>query len=363
MHQSTRLFHGEDTVARLMQKKVVTILGARPQFIKAAPVSRALATMGVNECIVHTGQHFDAGMSDIFFEELSIPAPRHHLGISGGSHGDMTGRMMQALEPVIVSECPSCVIVYGDTNSTLAGALAAAKLHVPVVHVEAGLRSFNRRMPEEINRVLTDHVSSLLLCPTFAAVENLAREGIRAGVHHIGDVMYDATLDARERARKTSRILDVLGLASGSFALATIHRAENTDSAENLSKVLDFLRSRSVLMPVVLPLHPRTRKKVEEFGLSLAGLRICKPVGYLDMVRLLENCAEVLTDSGGLQKEAYFHRKPCITLRDETEWGETIAHGWNRLWTVASYEPRTDISEYGTGNSARMLAKLLIEMK
>lgn len=343
-----------------MSKKVLTIVGARPQFIKAAAVSRAFkGSSNLNEVMVHTGQHFDSNMSDIFFSELGIPAPAYNLDIHGGGHGQMTGRMLEAIEGVIESEQPDWLLVYGDTNSTLAGALAAAKLHIPVAHVEAGLRSFNRRMPEEVNRVLTDHVSSLLFCPTQAAVENLKSEGISAGVHHVGDVMYDATLEATRRAAGESCILSRLGIAEGEFLLATIHRAENTETPEALSAVFGYLRQQAGARPVVLPLHPRTRIAAERYGIPLHGFRIIDPVGYLDMTRLLSACAEVLTDSGGLQKEAYFHRKPCTTLRSETEWVETVSHGWNRLWTADAYAERRDIADYGDGRSALQIVHLI----
>ncbi len=343
-------------------KRILTVVGARPQFIKAAPVSRALArAAALVEILVHTGQHHDPDMSDVFFAELEIPAPRHHLGIHGGAHGAMTGRMLEALEGVMIAERPDWVLVYGDTNSTLAGALAAAKLHIPVAHVEAGLRSFNRRMPEEINRVLADHVSRLLFCPTGAAAANLAREGIAQGVHRIGDVMYDATLAAAAKARAASRILEKLGLAPGGFAVATVHRAENTDDRRALGDIVDYLRERARQRAVVLPLHPRTRAAIERFGLDLGAIKTIAPLGYLDMARLLEACAEVLTDSGGLQKEAYFHRKPCVTLRDETEWVETVEAGWNRLWRGPDYRPRNEISDYGDGRAAERMARILEE--
>lgn len=341
--------------------KVLTIVGARPQFIKAAAVSRAFRDFpDMTEVMVHTGQHFDANMSDVFFRELGIPQPAHNLEVHGGGHGQMTGRMLEGIERVLLEEKPDWMLVYGDTNSTIAGALAAAKLHIPVAHVEAGLRSFNRRMPEEVNRVLTDHVSALLFCPTKAAVDNLTAEGIVQGVHQVGDVMYDATLDAIRRAKVESTILDTLGLAPGSYVLATIHRAENTDTAEHLGAVFDYLRAQAGGLPVVLPLHPRTRGAAQRFGVSLDGLRIIDPVGYLDMARLLDGCALVLTDSGGVQKEAYFHRKPCVTLRDETEWVETVGAGWNRLWKGAEYaQPRRDIAEYGDGRAAHAILSLL----
>ena len=337
-----------------MVGRILSVVGARPQFIKAAAVSRAIAEApDAVEIMVHTGQHFDAEMSDIFFAELGIPEPAHNLDIHGGGHGRMTGQMLEALEAVMLDERPDWVLVYGDTNSTLAGALAAAKLHLPVAHVEAGLRSFNRAMPEEINRVLTDHVSTLLLCPTAAAVENLRREGIDDGVEHVGDVMYDATLEAARRAAGESRILERLGLESGGYVLATVHRAENTDDAAALTDVVRYLQAAASRMPVVLPLHPRTRQAAERFGVSLDGLTLSAPVGYLDMAQLLTHCAEVMTDSGGLQKEAYFHRKPCITLRGETEWVETVEAGWNRLWRGPDYrQTRGEITDYGTGSAA-----------
>jgi UDP-GlcNAc3NAcA epimerase len=341
--------------------KVLSVVGARPQFIKAAPVSRALSRRsGLTEVMVHTGQHHDPEMSEVFFAELAIPRPAHNLGINGGGHGQMTGRMLVALEELLLAERPELVLIYGDTNSTLAGALAAAKLDIPIAHVEAGLRSFNRGMPEEINRVVADHVSALLFCPTRQAVENLRREGIFAGVHRVGDVMYDATSGAVARAREHSKVLERNGLKLGGFAVATIHRAENTDRREKLAAAIEYLRETACTQPVVLPLHPRTRTAAERFGIGLDGLRVIPPVGYLDMVRLLDACTLVLTDSGGLQKEAYFHRKRCITLRDETEWVETIAAGWNRLWRGPDYiMPQRDIEDYGDGRAAERIAELL----
>lgn len=336
------------------------ILGARPQFIKAAAVSRALSGhTGLVEVVVHTGQHFDPDMSDVFFRQLGMREPAYNLGIHGGGHGAMTGRMLEALEPVLEAESPDLVLIYGDTNSTLAGALAAAKLHLPVAHVEAGLRSFNRTMPEELNRVLTDHVSSVLYCPTNQAMENLAREGISADVQAVGDVMYDSTLYAADMAQAQSRILERLGLADGAFSVATVHRSENTDDTSALSRIVDYLRGRARRETIVLPLHPRTRLAVERAKLSLDGLTVAGPCSYLDMHRLLQGATTVYTDSGGLQKEAYFHRTPCVTLRSETEWVETIDNGWNRLWCGPDYRPRRDISEYGDGNAAVKIAKHL----
>ena len=259
-----------------LARKILTIVGARPQFVKAATVSRALrAVPNVTEISVHTGQHFDTQMSEVFFRDLRIPKPHYNLDIHGGRHGTMTGRMMAALEPVVIQEMPDVVLVYGDTNSTLAGALVAAKLNLPVAHVEAGLRSFNRAMPEEVNRVITDHVSALLFCPTHVSIDNLRNEGVTRGVHHVGDVMYDATLYAKERATSESTILQDLGLRDGDYAIATLHRQENTSSPETLSRALDWLKTSAKPQPVVLPLHPRTQLAVENYGFHLDGI-----VGY-----------------------------------------------------------------------------------
>jgi UDP-GlcNAc3NAcA epimerase len=343
-------------------KKILTVVGARPQFVKAAAVSRALAAHGAfREAIVHTGQHYDPGMSDIFFDELEIPRPAHALAVHGGGHGDMTGRMMIALEAVAIAEKPDWMLIYGDTNSTLAGALVAAKLHIPIAHVEAGLRSFNRRMPEEINRVVADHVSDLLLCPTATAVANLRNEGITRGVHAVGDVMFDATLFAISKSRTMSRILSDAGVEPGGYDVATIHRAESTDDPARLAEIIDWLKDRARNRPLVLPIHPRTRGAIARSGLSLDGIRVIDPVGYLDMARLLADCVEVYTDSGGVQKEAYFHRKLCTTLRDETEWVETIEAGWNRLWRHERVTNLKDIQDYGTGKAGEKIATVLAE--
>lgn len=344
----------------MKRAKILTLVGARPQFIKAAPLSHAVrAHETLEEVLVHTGQHFDAGMSDVFFDELGIPEPQYALDIHGGNHGQMTGRMMQALEPVLIEEAPDVVLVYGDTNTTLAGALVAAKLNVPVAHVEAGLRSFNRAMPEEVNRILTDHVSTLLFCPTPNAVKHLRNEGIQEGVHQIGDVMMDATLQARERAKGRSTILADLGLAGESFAVATVHRAENTDNRDRLVAIVEWLESEAQSKHVILPIHPRTGGALARHGIVFDAVRTIDPVGYLDMAQLLGGCTEVFTDSGGLQKEAYFHGKPCVTLRDETEWTETVEHGWNRLWSQPDYHHRQPIACYGDGRSAIAIARVL----
>ena len=316
--------------------KIVTVVGARPQFIKAAVVSRGIRNHcagAIEEVLLHTGQHYDENMSKVFFEELDIPQPRYNLEISGGQHGAMTGRMLEALENVLIEEKPDWLLVYGDTNSTLAGALAAAKLHIPVAHVEAGLRSFNMRMPEEINRILTDRLSSLLFCPTEAAVRNLASEGISDGVHNVGDVMYDAALFYSERARRQSTILDTLQVRKRGYALATCHRAENTDDAASLHQILLALAEVAGQLPVVMPLHPRTRRLAAEHGLlhHLEHLIVTEPLSYLDMVALEQAARFIVTDSGGVQKEAFFYGVPCITMRKETEWVETVDSGWNQL--------------------------------
>ncbi|TAJ29420.1 MAG: UDP-N-acetylglucosamine 2-epimerase (non-hydrolyzing) [Bosea sp. (in: a-proteobacteria)] len=339
--------------------KILTVVGARPQFIKAAPVSHALAEAGLTEVIVHTGQHFDAAMSDVFFQELDIPKPAYNLEVNSLGHGAMTGKMLERLEGAMQVEKPDIVLVYGDTNSTVAGALAAAKLHIPVAHVEAGLRSFNRRMPEEINRVVADHVSSLLLCPTQTAVANLAAEGITEGVHAVGDVMFDTTLAAVKRAEGRSTILERHGLTPGRYAVATIHRAENTDDPERFERVVAWLEAAALHSAVVMPVHPRTGKLLASRNPAPAGLTLIESLGYLDMVRLVSQAAAIFTDSGGLQKEAYFHRVPCVTLRDETEWVETIEAGWNRLWTDDGYTPRKEIPDFGDGQASLRIVDLL----
>lgn len=312
--------------------KIATIIGARPQFIKAAVVSRALREKKkITELIVHTGQHFDANMSDVFFSELSIPHPDYNLGIGGGTHGQNTGRMIEAIENILLQDHPDWVLVYGDTDSTLAGALAASKLHIPIAHVEAGLRSFNRMMPEETNRILTDHASDLLFAPTETSYLNLCNEGIpKDRIELVGDVMYDASLFYGTLAGNQSSILRRLGLNKSGYILATIHRQENTDSPDRLLGILEGLARSD--WPVVFPLHPRTRQRISSLlGFRNGNLRLIEPVGYLDMIMLEMNARMIATDSGGVQKEAYFHRVPCLTLRDETEWVELVEIGANRL--------------------------------
>jgi len=310
--------------------KIITVVGARPQFIKSGPVSRALEAGGVNEHVIHTGQHYDLNMSEVFFDALGLRQPDFHLGVGSGTHGSQTGAMLSEIEAILLKEKPDGLLVYGDTNSTLAGALAAAKLHVPVIHVEAGLRSFNRRMPEEINRVLTDHISELLFCPTITAVNHLSSEGITRGVHMVGDVMKDAV--DYWQARKPTDVPRTLpsGIAAGEYYLSTVHRAENVDDPTRLNAILRALGQ--LPLPVILPLHPRTRSILMERGEKLPdGVHVIDPVGYLEMLELQAGAKAILTDSGGVQKEAYMLGIPCITLRDETEWVETVQSGWNTL--------------------------------
>ncbi|MGI6119283.1 MAG: UDP-N-acetyl glucosamine 2-epimerase [Desulfosporosinus sp.] len=409
--------------------KVLTIIGARPQFVKAAVVSRAIDGYNKNcgesqirEVLVHTGQHYDANMSDVFFVEMKIPLPDYHLGIGGGTHGAMTGKMLEKLETVMLHEKPDVVLVYGDTNSTLAGALAAVKLHIPVAHVEAGLRSFNMRMPEEVNRILTDRISQVLFCPTETAMRNLEREGIRiaptnvanatlnalngatnaplanakaaqgealaanaAGrnvaaeteksvpvVLNVGDVMYDAALFYQKIAKPSLKTADLLKRLSGGFYLATVHRAENTDDSTRLANIMQALDDISSRTPVVLPLHPRTRKLLVKQGITLSKIKLINPVGYFDMLTLLAICKGVFTDSGGVQKEAYFFRKPCVTLRDETEWVELVENGFNTLVGAqpdkilfAEQALQRDSSNfskelYGTGQAGELIVKELV---
>lgn len=314
-------------------KTIATIVGARPQFIKVAPVSKAFRERGdITEVLIHTGQHYDAGMSDVFFNELRIQKPDYQLDVHGGGHGAMTGAMMQKLEPILQEILPDCVLIYGDTNSTLAGALVGAKLHIPVAHVEAGLRSFNRAMPEEINRIVADQLAQTLFASTEASVANLKREGVAAErIHLVGDVMYDAALQFAEVAKLRGGLLDRYGLVPNGYVLATVHRAENTDSLERLRTIVAALETVAKTLPVVLPLHPRTEGRMKAAGLVFDRVCIIPPVGYLDMVTLEVQSAVIATDSGGVQKEAFFYRVPCVTMRDETEWVELVELGWNKL--------------------------------
>lgn len=361
--------------------KLLDVVGARPQFIKLAPILRAIERHNdqhpdsqIQEILVHTGQHYDYEMSGVFFDELGLKTPDYHLGVGSGSHGYQTGEMLKRIEEVLLREKPDIVMVYGDTNSTLAGALAAAKLHIPVAHVEAGLRSFNKRMPEEINRVLTDHVSDILFCPTETAVANLKREGIEKSVYLVGDVMYDAVLLYGELAEKKSSILERLNLRPKTYVLVTVHRAENTDSPERLQGIVEGLhRLAEAGWTIVFPMHPRTRQAMERFGLAIrkANIIVIEPVSYLDMLMLEKHARVILTDSGGVQKEAFFLKVPCVTLREETEWMETVETGWNALvgsepnlivQAIRTSQPfrRTTIKPYGDGYAADRMLTLLI---
>jgi UDP-GlcNAc3NAcA epimerase len=356
--------------------KIVTVLGARPQFIKAATVSRELKKSGIQEILVHTGQHFDANMSQVFFDEMEIPHPHYNLEISGLQHGAMTGQMLEKIEEVLLKEKPDYVLVYGDTNSTLAGALAAAKLHIPVAHVEAGLRSFEMKMPEEINRILTDRISNILFCPTQTAISNLEKEGFKNFDNKIilaGDVMYDAVLFYQKKAREVATVLKKENLSSNNFVLATLHRAENTDDPNRLKSICSALNEINKSLPVVMPLHPRTKKYISSLNINL-DFKTIEPVGYFDMLSLTENCRLVLTDSGGLQKEAYFFNKYCITLRDQTEWVELVHARVNRIAGAKMPTIINDFEElknkpflsteklYGEGDASAKIAKYLANL-
>jgi UDP-GlcNAc3NAcA epimerase len=344
--------------------KAVSVIGTRPQLVKAAVVTRALRDDDrFTEVTVDTGQHYDPEMSTLLLDDLPDVETSRNLGLHGDDPDELLGRMLAALDGVLADEQPDIVLVYGDTNSTLAGALAARRAGITLAHVEAGLRSFNPAMREESIRVQVDHEADLLLCPTPLAVSNLADEGVTDGVHHVGDVMYDAALAARAATDNVRNdLLDRLGVVAGNYSVATVHRAETTDDAAMLAKVLTYLVDRAREAPVVFPVHPRTRKAIDAAGLSTDGLRACDPVGYLDSTRLVANAQTVFTDSGGLQKEAYFHRVPCVTLRSETEWVETIDAGWNRLWTTEAYRPRRDIADYGDGHAGPAIANVLAEL-
>ena len=343
--------------------KICTIVGARPQFIKAAPVSRSLQAAVLHEVLIHTGQHYDFNMSEIFFRQLQIREPDYNLGIAAGSHGAQTGQMLIKIEEVLLAEKPDLVLVYGDTNSTLAGAVAAVKLRIPIGHVEAGERSYNRAMPEEHNRVLTDHVSDLLFCATDRAVQNLAKEGIARGVSCVGDVMYDAWLLFVPLAAQAP-ILDQLGLEAQGYYVATVHRPANTDVPQNLAGILEALAQLSA--PVVFPVHPRTHKQFAQYGLNpSANVRLVDPVGYLEMLALIKHSRAVLTDSGGIQREAYFSEVPCVTIRSEAEFMDTVTSGWNTLSepnhaaiAAALMKPRpsgTPPAIFGNGTAAQQI--------
>lgn len=352
--------------------KIVTVIGARPQFIKASVVSGAFAKHGdaCQEVMIHTGQHYDNNMSDVFFSQLGLPSPDYHLGIGGGTHGQNTGRMIEGIEQVLLHENPDIVLVYGDTDSTLAGTLASVKLHIPVAHVEAGLRSFNRMMPEEINRIMTDHASDILFTPTLLATNNLVKEGIsRSLIEEVGDVMYDVAIHFSQLARQGSRVLKEHNLDEKGYVLVTVHRQENTDNVDRLGNILRGLGDSQ--WPVIWPLHPRTKKVIQENNLNIPSvIKMIEPVGYLDMLTLEKHACVILTDSGGVQKEAYFHQVKCITLRDETEWVELVTHGVNSL---AGTDPEKisralmscdditfPIGLYGDGTSAEKIAYYIL---
>lgn len=355
-------------------KSILTVVGARPQFIKAAAVSRQLQKNGISELIVHTGQHFDQNMSDIFFHEMDIPEPAYNLNVNSLGHGAMTGRMMELLEKIVIDESPAALMVYGDTNSTLAGALAAKKLHVRVIHVESGLRSFNMEMPEEINRILTDRISDLLFCPTATAMENLRNEGFdryQAKIVKSGDVMQDAAYYYLAKAKSISTIHKDLAIPN-KYILATIHRQENTDDLSNLQGIITGLNVINKEIPVIVPLHPRTKKILKNNGIT-PEFRILDPVGYFDMIMLLNSCSLVITDSGGVQKEAFFFKKHCLTMREQTEWVELVDNGYNMLSgtnpdvlfnsyrTMISKKSNFNNNLYGDGKAAAVIAKKLLE--
>ena len=355
--------------------KLITIVGARPQFIKAAAVSREIKSCGlIEEIIIHTGQHFDKNMSDIFFEEMNIPKPNYNLQIHGLPHGAMTGRMIEGIEEIIIKEKPDMLMVYGDTNSTLAGALAAKKMNVKLAHVEAGLRSFNYEMPEEINRILTDRISDILFCPTDTAIENLKKEGFEHFPWKIvksGDVMQDAALFYAQQSASKSKIISQLNLENKKFVLCTIHRQENTDKLENLNSIVNGLNKISKETIIVFPAHPRTQQILKKQNLSLQ-FQMIDPLGYFDMIELLKSCSLVITDSGGLQKEAFFFQKHCITVREQTEWVELVKHGFSTIVgtdetkmyqafkNLSNKQTDFNIDLYGNGKACEMIVKELL---
>lgn len=350
-------------------KKIVSVIGARPQFIKAGAISRKiLENTEIEEVLIHTGQHYDSKMSEVFFKELEIPSPKYNLGIGGFSHGAMTGRMIEGIEKILLEEKPNFTLVYGDTDSTLAGALASVKLQIPVIHIEAGLRSFNMQMPEEINRILTDRVSSLLFAPTKRAVENLQREGFENFDCEIvcsGDVMYDVALYYKDRAKKPNMVFPK------EFILCTLHRAENTENLQKMKNIFEALNKISSQIPVIMPLHPRTQNKILVNNIQAENIYFIEPLGYLEMVWALQNCVMVATDSGGLQKEAYYFKKPCITLREETEWVELLEVGCNCLVGAdaekiyQAFKKMSDINLnfdtllYGNGNASQKILEVI----
>lgn len=356
--------------------KIVTVVGARPQFVKAAVLSRTIAkTDGIKEVIIHTGQHFDTNMSDIFFEEMKIPKPNYRLQINGGSHGKMTGKMLSSIEEILQKENPDFLLVYGDTNSTLAGALAASKIHIPVAHVEAGLRSYNMKMPEEINRILTDRVSAFLFCPTQSAIENLQKEGfdlMQSKVELVGDIMYEAALFYEKESQ--SKILEELSLKENKYILGTIHRQENTNNLNNLKDIISTFNEINQEIQIVVPIHPRTRKLIEAEKLT-TEFKLIEPIGYLDMIQLIKGANMIFTDSGGLQKEAYFFQKKCVTLREETEWIELVNNGFNILTGANSVKIKKafqtfktkpiefDQKFYGKGNTSKLIINSLKNFK
>jgi UDP-GlcNAc3NAcA epimerase len=367
-----------------MYMKILTIIGARPQFIKAAMISKEIIEYNhsrsidsqITEEIIHTGQHYDENMSDIFFSQMKIPEPVNVLNSGGLSHGEMTGTLLIEIEKEIIKRKPDFVLIYGDTNSTLAGALAASKLHVPIVHVEAGLRSFNKVMPEEINRIVTDHLSTLLFCPTESSIKNLKNEGIVQGVTMTGDIMYDAAQYFGRESCEISHILKNLDIKPNCYILSTVHRAENTDNLHNIKSILVALSKIACENThVILPLHPRTKSIINKFNLNMIiesnkYFRVIEPISFIDMVALERNSSLIITDSGGVQKEAYFHKVPCITLRNETEWIETVENGWNQIvganekliiQAIGNAKKGLTIDDYGNGESAGLMLKTIIE--
>ena len=350
--------------------KIITVIGARPQFIKAAAVSNKLRKNN-KEILIHTGQHYDENMSKIFFDELNIPYPDYNLSVGSGGHGKQTGEMLIKLESIYEKENPDIVMVYGDTNSTLAGALVASKMLIPVIHVEAGLRSFNKSMPEEQNRILTDHISNLLFAPTDTAVKNLESEGIIKNVYNVGDVMFDAIMHFKDVSLKRSNIIDKLNLNNSEYILTTIHRAENTNDILRLKNIIEALNESD--KTIVLPLHPRTRKYINDYNLNInTNIKLIEPVGYLDMISLEGNSSKIVTDSGGVQKEAFFMKKPCITMREETEWIETVENGWNILVgtdkdkildSIVNFMPNKPQKKiFGDGNSSEKICRIIEEI-